>query len=245
LVLAEIHPTSGGRFPLLATQNFGRGRVALFATGGSWRWQMGQDSKDMSHEVFWQQLLRWLVGDVTGRVAAVTTRQVYEDESRIVIQAGVRDMNYLPSADATVEARILGPGGAAGVVPLRPVTGAPGSYAGEWRADAPGAYLTEIIAKQGETELGRDVLTFRREDGVAENFRTEQNRELLERIAQQTGGRYYKPDGTGRLPREIEYSDAGISVKETRGIWNAPAAFLLFAGLKAAEWFLRRKWGAV
>jgi hypothetical protein len=80
---------------------------------------------------------------------------------------------------------------------------------------------------------------------VAENFRTEQNRELLERIAQQTGGRYYKADETGRLPREIEYSDAGISVKETRGIWNAPAAFLLFVGLKAAEWFLRRKWGAV
>lgn len=245
LVLAELHPTSGNRFPLLATQNFGRGRVALFATGGSWRWQMGQDSKDMSHEVFWQQLLRWLVSDVTGRVAAVTTRQVYEDESRIVLQASVRDMNYLPSADATVEAHILGPGGAAASVPLRPVAGVPGSYTGEWRADAPGAYLTETIAKQGETELGRDVLTFRREDGVAENFRTEQNRELLERIAQQTGGRYYKPSDTGSLPREIEYSDAGISAKELRGIWNAPAAFLLFAGLKAAEWFLRRKWGAV
>ena len=245
LVLAEFHPTSGGRFPLLATQNFGRGRVALFATAGSWRWRMGQDSKDKSHEVFWQQLLRWLVSDVTGRVAAVTTRQVYEDEPRIVIQVGVRDMNYLPSSEATVEAHILGPSGAAGVVPLRPVTGIPGAYTGEWRADAPGAYLTEIIAKQGETELGRDVLTFRREDGVAENFRTEQNRELLERIAEQTGGQYYRPDEAGRLAQEIEYSDAGISSKETRGIWNAPAAFLLFVGLKAAEWFLRRKWGAI
>ena len=60
VVLAEFRPTSGGRFPLLATQKFGRGRAAVFATGGSWRWQMGQDSKDMSHEVFWQQLLRWL-----------------------------------------------------------------------------------------------------------------------------------------------------------------------------------------
>ncbi|MBL0156548.1 MAG: hypothetical protein IPP47_05530 [Bryobacterales bacterium] len=245
LVLAELRPTSGGRFPLLATQNFGRGRVALFATGGSWRWQMGQDSKDMSHEVFWQQLLRWMVSDVSGRVAAVTSRQVYEDDARIVLQAGVRDMNYLPSAEATVEAHILGPGGAAAVVPLRPVTGVPGAYTGEWRAEAPGAYLTEIVAKQGETELGRDVLNFRREDGVAENFRTEQNRELLERIAQQTGGRYYKPEDAGRLPQEIEYSDAGISVKETHGIWNAPAAFLLLAGLKAAEWLLRRKWGAV
>jgi len=35
-------------------------------------------------------------------------------------------------------------------------------------------------------ELGRDVLTFQRMDGVAENFHTEQNRELLEHLASQT-----------------------------------------------------------
>jgi uncharacterized membrane protein len=245
LVLAEALPTSKGRIPLLVTQNYGRGRTAIFATGGSWRWQMSQDSKDMSHEVFWQQLLRWLVTSTTGRVTSITTKQVYSDETRIPLSAEVRDMNYLPISEAIVEARIMGPGGVADMVPLRPVAGQPGLFNAEWKADAPGAYLIETIAKQGETELGRDVLTFQREDGVAENFRAEQNRELLERIATQTGGRYYKPADTGNLPAEIEYSDAGISMKETRDIWSAPFAFLLIAGLKAAEWFLRRRWGAV
>ena len=37
-----------------------------------------------------------------------------------------------------------------------------------------------------QEEIGRDVLSFRREDGVAENFHTSQNRELLEKLAQQT-----------------------------------------------------------
>lgn len=245
LVLAELSPTSKGKFPLLTTQNFGRGRVGVFATGGSWRWQMLQDSKDMSHEVFWQQLLRWLVSSTSEHVSAVTDKAVYSDETRVPFHVEVRDQNYLPASDATVEGHVLGPGGVADLVPLRPVTGQPGVYAGEWKADNPGSYLMEVVAKQGEKELGRDVLTFQREDGVAEHFRTEQNRELLERIAQQTGGRYYKPSDTGRLPEEIEYSDAGISVKETRDIWNAPAAFLLFAALKAGEWFLRRRWGAV
>ncbi|QOY89445.1 glutamine amidotransferase [Paludibaculum fermentans] len=245
LVLAELSPTSKGKFPLLTTQNFGRGRVGVFATGGSWRWQMLQDSKDMSHEVFWQQLLRWLVSSTSEHVSAVTDKAVYSDETRVPFHVEVRDQNYLPASDAVVEGHVLGPGGVADLVPLRPVTGQPGVYAGEWKADNAGSYLVEVIAKQGEKELGRDVLTFQREDGVAEHFRTEQNRELLERIAQQTGGRYYKPSDTGRLPEEIEYSDAGISVKETRDIWNAPAAFLLFAALKAGEWFLRRRWGAV
>jgi len=245
LVLAEFVVSGRGRFPLLATQSFGRGRVALFATGGSWRWQMAQDSKDMSHETFWRQMLRWQVGEVTERVNVISEKQVYADETRVPLRAEVRDRNYLPAADAVVEAHIMGPGGVAAVVPLLPARGETGAYAAEWKAEAPGSYLAEVVARQGETELGRDVLTFRREDGVAEKFRTEQNRELLERIAQQSGGRYYKQDQTSSLAREIELSEAGMSVKETRDIWDAPFAFLLVAGLKAAEWLLRRKWGAV
>lgn len=199
----------------------------------------------MSHEVFWQQLLRWLAGETGGRVSAVSSKTVFEDDPRIPLRAEVRDRNYLPASDAVVTAHVMGPEGVADEVTLRPVDNAPGSYAAEWKADKPGSYLVETTARQGGAELGRNVLTFRREDGVAENFRTEQNRELLERIAQQTGGRYWKPSQAAALAAEIEYSDAGISVKETHAIWNAPAAFLLLAALKAAEWLLRRKWGAV
>ncbi len=245
LVLAEMIVAGRGRSPLLATQSYGRGRVAVFATGGSWRWQMAQDSKDMSHETFWRQMLRWLVSDVNERTTVISEKQVYADESRVPLRADVRDRNYLPAADAVVEAHIMGPGGVSAVVPLLPAKGESGAYVADWKAEAPGSYLAEVVARQGEAELGRDVLTFRREDGVAEHFRTEQNRELLERIAQQSGGRYYKPDQTSALAREIELSEAGISVKETRDIWNAPFAFMLVAGLKAAEWLLRRKWGAV
>ncbi len=46
----------------------------------------------------------------------------------------------------------------------------PGTYTGDYTADKTGAYVTEVIARQDKTELGRDTLTFRREDGVAENF---------------------------------------------------------------------------
>lgn len=245
VVLAELSASGRGRFPLLVTQPFGRGRVAVFATGGSWRWQMAQDSRDMSHETFWRQLLRWLSGEVNERVTLLSDRQVFADTALVPLRAEVRDRNYLPAADAVVEAQIMGPSGVAAVVPLLPVKGEPGAYAAEWKAEAPGSYLAEAVARQGEDELGRDVFTFRREDGVAENFRTEQNRELLERLSQATGGRYFTPAGAGALSKEIELSDAGISVKETRDVWNAPAAFLLLAGLKAAAWLLRRRWGAV
>jgi hypothetical protein len=87
-------------------------------------------------------------------------------------------------------------------------------------------------------------LTFQREDGVAENFHTEQNRELLEKLSDETGGRYWKPSELKNLPRDISYSEAGISVRTPRSLWNMPIVFLLLLGLPA-EWLLRRKWGVV
>jgi hypothetical protein len=80
---------------------------------------------------------------------------------------------------------------------------------------------------------------------VAENFHTSQNRELLEKLAEQTGGRYYKPSGASKLASEISYSEAGITSRETRDLWDMPVVFLLALGIRGAEWLLRRRWGVV
>ena len=72
---------------------------------------------------------------------------------------------------------------------------------------------------------GSDVVTFRREDGVAENFHHEQNRELLQRLAEETGGHYYQPQDAGRLADSIAYSEAGITGRETKDLWDMPIVF--------------------
>jgi len=245
LVLATLETPQGRTLPLLVTQNYGRGRVAVFATGGSWRWQMLQPLSDMTHETFWQQLLRWLVSGATGEVSGSTPAPVLEDESRVLLRAEVRDKAFRPVADARVEARILGPAGLAENVELRPVADQPGVYEAEWSAPEAGGYSAEIQARWGEQELGRDLILFRREDGVAEDFRMLQNRELLQALASATGGRYYRLQEARRLAEEITYSEAGISVRELRDLWDMPILLLLAFGLRSAEWLLRRKWGAV
>ncbi len=81
-------------------------------------------------------------------------------------------------------------------VDLRPRRTHRGPIKLDWTAEKPGAYLAEITAESAGNEpheLGRDVVTFQREDGVAERFHTEQNRPLLEQLASQTGGHYWKP----------------------------------------------------
>jgi len=250
-VLLNMLTPEGRRLPLLITQNFGHGRSAIMATGGSWRWQMSSPLGDTAHHLFWQQLLRWVVSDTPGRVTASVPTQILLDNGDMTLTAEVRDQQYNPAPDAKVEAHILGPSGVSALVEMTPVPDSPGQFQAAWSAPKPGAYLTEVLAQRAEPgsgavkELGRDVLTFQRMDGVAENFHTEQNRELLERLAAQTGGQYWKPADLGKLAGSIPFSEAGVTVRETKDLWDLPLVFLVLVLLRFSEWWLRRKWGIV
>jgi len=244
VLLANVD-VGGKRLPLLVTENYGRGRSGVFATAGSWRWRMQQPLGDVSQETFWRQLLRWAVGAAPTRVVASTPNANLEDEGHVELRAEVRDQQYQTASDAQVEAKVVAPDGTAETVALHPEPLSAGVYSAEWQALKSGSYVAEVTARQGSKVLGKDALTFRREDGQAENFHREQNKDLLSKLAEQTGGRYYEPGDANALTREISFSEAGITGRETKEIWDMPAVFLLVFALKATEWLLRRRWGVV
>jgi uncharacterized membrane protein len=247
-VLAQLN-AGARKLPLLVTQNYGRGRTAVMATSGTWRWQMSQPLGDTAHDQFWQQLLRWLVLESPGQVVVTTASQTLMDDGQIQLSASVRDKEYTPAADARVTAHLIGPDGLSAMIDMAPEANNPGVFHAAWTAEKPGSYLAEVTAQRrsqkGAEDLGTGTLPFQRIDGVAESFHTVQNRELLEKLASETGGRYWKPDELTRLPNEISYSDAGISVRDIKELWNMPVVFLWLLLLMAAEWLLRRKWGVV
>ena len=240
------------KLPLLVTQNYGRGRTAVMATSGTWRWQMSQPLGDTAHDAFWQQLLRWLVLDSPGQVVVTAPTQMLVDDGHIDLSASVRDPQYMPAPDAQVTAHLTGPEGLSVMVDMTPAADRPGTFHAAWTAEKPGEYLAEVTAQRRSQknhdqmeQLGSATLPFQRIDGVAENFHTVQNRELLEKLASETGGRYWTPQELSRLPNEISYSDAGISVRDIKELWNMPVIFLWLLLLISAEWLLRRKWGVV
>jgi uncharacterized membrane protein len=238
-------PAGKHKEPLLVTENYGHGRTVLFATEGSWRWKMWLPHDNHTQETFWQQMYRYLVTDTPGQVVVSTPKQMLSDDTRLPVRVEVRDKAFKPVANAKVQARFLSPDGSSATVELAPQPLEEGVYSGEWTAEKPGSYVAEIIAGREQEELGKDVLVFRREDGVAENFHTSQNRDLLQKLSEQTGGRYYRPEDASKLASEISYSEAGITSRETRDLWDMPIVFLLALGLRGSEWLLRRKWGVV
>jgi uncharacterized membrane protein len=242
VTLLEVAPAGKRPSPLLIIENFGRGRTGVLATGGTWRWQMQQDVKDMTHETFWQQLLRWLVQETPGEVQASTPRQVLSDDTKVHLRAELRDKTYQPVSNARVVGHVVGPDGLSDNIAFTPQPLEEGVFTADYTAEKPGSYLVEV---SNSADTSRDVVMFRREDGVAENFRTTQNKELLQKLSEQTGGNYYSATDAKKLVDEISFSDSGITTHQNLDLWDMPIVLLLAIGLRGGEWLLRRKWGVV
>ena len=129
---------------------------------------------------------RWLIAESPGPVVASMPERLLMDKGQVRLTAQVRDRQFRQAANAHVTAHILGPEGVNALVDLTPSEETPGLYQTEWTAEKPGSLCRGSPAESAGSqpqELGRDVVTFQREDGVAENFHTEQNRHLLEQLA--------------------------------------------------------------
>ena len=217
----------------------------ILASGGTWLWKMRLPHDDSRHHTFWRQLLRSLVAGTPGPVSLTTDRTLYADNVHVKLRAEVRTKAHQPTNSATVTATLTPELGDPLSLELHPSPDEEGIYEADLTVASPGSYRIEATAHLGDKTLGSDTRHFRREDGVAEHFRPEQNRELLEKLAEQTGGRYWTLDQVSGLPDEIRFSQAGITSREIMDLWDMPALFILLLLLRATEWLLRRSWGLV
>lgn len=228
--------------PLLVWQHYGRGSAYVLATGSTWRWKMQLPHQDKRHHIFWRQLLHALSADAPARASLTSERKVYDDERRVALHAELRNERFEPVNDATVEVTVVSDQGTSSTQTLRPSGQNDGRYAAIVDAEEPGLYRVSMVARKGEQIIEQSETHFRRNDGVVEHFNTQQNRPLLERIAETTGGRYWRLDQLGGLADAMRYSKAGVVERQTLDLWNLPAVFLLLLILKAAEWLLRLSW---
>jgi len=233
--------TDSGAQPLLITQPFGRGHTFIFATGGTWRWQMSLPVDDQRHETFWRQFLRGLVATAPPRVSVSAVAAA----STLRLRAEFRDAAFGPAADLNAFAAVAHEQGASRMIDLLPSPGEPGVYVADIESALAGSWYVEAVAERDGEPFGIARTSTYADPGQAEFSSIRSNAAALRRLSAATGGRHLEPDAIGALADLVRYSSAGITEAVYRPVWDAPIVLLLLLLLKSGEWLLRRHWKSI
>ncbi|MGH7448405.1 MAG: hypothetical protein ACRELT_12635, partial [Longimicrobiales bacterium] len=135
-------PRSGSDRPLLAWQRYGRGQTFALPVQDTWIWQMHADIplEDQTHELFWRQLMRWLVSGVPKPVTAAVAADHVAPGDPIRITADVSDDRFARVSDGRVIARMTTPDGTESEVPMSWTVGRDGGYHASFAAAGPGLH---------------------------------------------------------------------------------------------------------
>jgi uncharacterized membrane protein len=230
---------------VLAYQRYGRGKTVALPIQDSWMWQMDPrvSVEDMTHELFWRRMVRWLVDGVPDQLNLMTGQDRVEPGEAVRFTAEVLDGAYVEVNDAHVEAHITSPTGRTSDVPMEWTVEQDGEYGAVFNPDEPGLYEIRVAATRDEKDLGSNVMHLRVSAGDAEFYDAEMRAPLLRRIAEETGGAFFTPANAASLPEAISYSGRGVTVVEERELWDMPALLMLLLALMGGEWAYRRSRG--
>jgi hypothetical protein len=239
-ILATAQDTDGQQYPALVVQRFGRGRSAALTIGDVWRWGMQSPEARADMDKAWRQMLRWLVADVPDRVSLAVEPQAGDASGGVRLQVRVRDEQYHPLDNASVQIAIepvtIGSGstGATNVLRLNaePSLSEAGVYevayvphlTGGFRAVA--SVTNALGADMGRAEAGWVS------DLAADEFRSlVPNIALLEQIAKRTGGRLVQAKELPSFVEQLPAIKAPVMEPYAVPLWHTPVLFGLAFGV--------------
>ncbi|MDQ7848712.1 MAG: VWA domain-containing protein [Armatimonadota bacterium] len=135
---ATLHALTPQQDPLLASWQFGLGRVVAFTSDARPRWAARWLSwPDVA--IFWSRLVRWAVAPPSGELEVQA--QVEGDVVHVVLDA--RDRAGTLLTDLEARAQVVGRGAPASLEQT-----APGRYEGRLMVEGPGGYLVTVEARR-------------------------------------------------------------------------------------------------
>ena len=230
---------------VLAFQRYGAGKSIAFPVQDSWMWQMHAEIpvEDETHETYWRRLLRWLVDGVPDQAVVRLPQDRVEPEEIVTVLAEVGDANFEELNNSSVVAIVTAPSGNLSKLPMEWTAEKDGEYRTTFTAAEEGFYEVHVEASSGEELLGDDTAYVQVAPSDDEYYDSTMHAPLLQRVAEETGGRFYTPDTVASLADDIQHVGGGVTVVEERDLWDMPVLLFLLVSLVLGEWGYRRMRG--
>jgi len=237
--------------PVVVTRRYGQGRVAMILSDTLWKWQLGSAGgigEKTLYAKFITQLIYWLAPQAkevekTGMLQAFTAKTEVEPRERVVIGAvwtGEQKGNEPPACTVTTPDKRRLP------FPMTPavlgqdvgLTRETQGFKCVFSPDKPGRYEITVSASDG-TQSARLLLLVTKPE--REKTGKPINRDLLKRLAKESGGEFVAWKNRYRFLKKIPYQPREIRQIIERPIWNRFVWLLLLIVLFSAEWYWRRR----
>jgi hypothetical protein len=220
----------------------------VFSGEASWRWKMQRPLDDRLYDTFWRQAARWLSAPSPDPVAVDVDADA-RPGSDAAINVIVRDEQFQPIRDASVEIVVRNGHGAEEVLRAALSDAARGRYTAAWQPPTKGLFhvrarvtrasMTPAASRQ-PLAADRHVLA----GGVdLETVDPRVHEDVLTRLAERSGGRLIGEGELGALAQALRTRADASSTMTVQELWHGPWTFVTLIGLLAGEWTLRRRWG--
>jgi uncharacterized membrane protein len=240
---------AAAKMPVFVVQPLDRGRTAVFAGDTTRKWQQGPRAMNQESPFlrFWGQTVRWLAGrnanvETQAGITASADKVYYEPGEAIRLSAIVRDKEGQGASHARVVATVRGPTGRVEQAELSAVTGPAGHYGGTIEPKTAGAHEVMIEARLGELNLRADKIGVEVGRPNLEFEKLDLDEKTLERIAADTHGRYVPLATADQLIDQLDRHQRKTTITIERPLYWPPGFWVLFVGVLATEWILRRKY---
>ncbi|MBL9182157.1 MAG: hypothetical protein JNN17_08455 [Verrucomicrobiaceae bacterium] len=242
-ILATVSDAQNSH-PAVVVQRFGEGRVGGMLIGDLWRWGLHDEDSHKDMDRLWRQLMRWLVVDVADAVGFAAEIDA-ADRERVKLAVRVKDRAFKANSDAIVKIEVTQPDGTKSQLFAEPSLKEPGLFETEFFASKPGNYRATTTVEDAEkrTPLGTKAVGWTHDPLAVEFAKLEPNRDLMKRLAEETGGKMIALSDIEKLPEMLQNIRVPVEVTLATPLWHTPWVFAAILLLLLGEWALRRKGG--
>jgi hypothetical protein len=232
---------------IIVQQYVGAGQVLWIGIDSTWRWR--NRVGDQYHHRFWGQIARWAAefkataGNEFVRFGPERPVILQGDDALFLARWTEPFLRRNPELKARAEiSRADDPDHAPVMtIDLAPTETRPLVHSGRAAGLAAGEYRARLVA-EGANAGPEEIVA---ELSVTERVTTElseltANRDLLEQVADVTGGKLFYPDQLDELPRLFEGLTETESLREEVPLWDHWFTLLLLCGVLGTEWVLRK-----
>ncbi|MEC9002462.1 MAG: hypothetical protein VX644_03750 [Planctomycetota bacterium] len=242
VVLMRAVNQQGQELPALVARSYGEGRSAALLVGDLWRWSLQRatpEEDDLAKA--WRQTLRWLVADVPQRIEVESREQQGTGTWGHDIVVKVKDKEYYPLDNASVEITVTQPDQTVINLTAEPSNERAGEYHKNFVPRQSGAYrvVATVTAPDG-SRLGTRESGWVSEPAADEFRELEPNRKTLDELAKRSGGEVLTPADLDRFVKTLPNRKVPVTEPWVYPLWHRTWLFVFAMLCLCGEWGIRR-----